>query len=178
MRHAGRSEVIDIRILPAAMPFQRLSYHFDTRLAAPRALAYRWATDYRSNDFDLSGIRATRKVEKLADDLILLTDSFTDDPFDARPGARTVKIKLVHLFPDRWMWVSTHMAGPAKYSQFLYELRSRGSRSSTLHFTGNQVEFVTRRPTRSSLARRTRELRREDSQLWSQLAAALANDLA
>ncbi len=165
-----------MRFLPAAMPFQRLSYHFDTKLAAPRARAYRWATDYRSNDFDLSGIQGTRTVEHLADDLILLTDSFTDDPFDARPGARTVKVKLVHLFPDRWMWTSTHVAGPAKYSQFLYELESRGSGASTLHFTGSQVESVARRPTRSSLARRAQELRREDAHLWSQLAAALAHD--
>jgi len=157
------------------MPFQRLSYHFDTKLAAPRREAYRWATDYRSDDFDLSGINAERKVEKLTDDLILLTDSFKDDPFDARPGARTVKVKLVHLYPEQSRWTSTHVAGPAKYSQFLYELTPRGAHGSTLHFHGNQVEFVDRRPTPSSLRRRAQELRREDSQLWARLSAALAN---
>jgi hypothetical protein len=160
------------------MALQRLTYRFDTRLAASRPRAYRWATDYRPNDFELSGIKGSRKVEPLADDLILLTDSFEADPFDPRPGARTVKIKLVHLFPDRWRWTATHLAGPAKYSQFLYELASRGPAASTLHFTGNQVEPVDARPTQSSIRRRAQELRREDSQLWASLSAALARDLS
>jgi hypothetical protein len=159
------------------MPLQRVSYHFSTNLAAGRPRAYRWATDYRSNDFELSDINATRKVEKLANDLILLTDSFKADPFSARPGSPTVKVKLVHLFPDEWKWSSTHVAGPAKYSQFLYELTPRGPGASILHFSGNQVESVARRPTPSSIRLRAQELRREDSQLWVRLSAALARDL-
>ena len=158
------------------MPYHRVSYQFTTPLAAPRPRAYRWATDYRPDDFALTDLRVTRKVETLTDDLVLLTDSFQDDPFDPRPGAKTVKVKLVHLFPDRWMWTSTHVAGPAQYSQFLYRLTPRGGSASTLHFAGNQVEFVARRPTRASVLRRTRELMREDSHLWDQFAAALARD--
>ncbi|MGA8303855.1 MAG: hypothetical protein WA691_10180 [Thermoplasmata archaeon] len=160
------------------MPFQRLTYHFATELAASRPHAYRWATDYRSNDFDLSDVKGRRKVEKLTDDLILLTDSFDDDPFDSRQGARTVKVKLVHLFPDRWMWTSTHVAGPAKYSQFLYQLTARGPTASTLHFTGNQVELLKGRPNRTSIQRRAQELKREDSHLWAQFSAALARELS
>jgi hypothetical protein len=160
------------------MPLQRVTYHFTTKLAAPRPKAYRWATDYRPTDFRLGGLQATRKVERLAENLILLTDSFDEDPFDSRAGARTVKVKLVHLYPDRWAWTSTHVSGPAQYSQFLYELTPRGSRASTLHFTGNQVERVTARPSRASIAQRARELRREDSQLWVRLAAALAKESA
>jgi hypothetical protein len=168
-----------IALHPLTLPdmrFQRLTYHFTTKLAAPRARAYRWATDYRSSDFELSGLKATRKVERLTEDLILLTDSFDEDPFDPRQGARTVKVKLVHLFPDRWMWTSTHVSGPAQYSQFLYELSPRGPAACVLHFTGNQVEPVDRRSTRSSITRRTRELKFEDSQLWARLSAALAKE--
>ncbi len=160
------------------MPLQRLRYRFATKLAASRPRAYRWATDYRPDDFELAEIKGSRKVEKLTDDLILLTDSFEEDPFDPRPGARTVKIKLVHLFPYRWMWTSTHVSGPAKYSQFLYELTPRGPAASTLHFTGNQVEPVDTRPTQGSMRRRARKLKREDSQLWARLSAALARDLS
>ena len=160
------------------MPFQRLTYRFTTKLAAPRPWAYRWATDYRSDDFKLSGLKATRKVEKLTEDLVLLTDSFDEDPFDPRRGARTVKVKLVHLFPDRWMWTSTHVSGPAQYSQFLYELTPRGPVACTLHFTGNQVEPINRRPTPASITRRTQELKREDSQLWARLSAALASEFS
>lgn len=160
------------------MAMQRLTYRFTTDLAAPRPWAYRWATDYRPTDFQLSGIPATRKVERLATNLILLTDSFDSDPFDPRPGVRTVKEKLVHLYPYRWAWTSTHVSGPARYSQFLYELTPRGKTACTLHFTGSQVEAVKARPTPSSIARRTHELEREDSQLWVRLATALAEDFS
>jgi len=158
------------------MALQRLTYHFTTKLAAPRPEAYRWATDYRPTDFRLSGLKATRKVEHIARHLILLTDSFDVDPFDSRPGARTVKVKLVHLYPDRWAWTSTHVSGPAQYSQFLYELTPRGPGASTLHFTGSQVERVDGRSSPTSIAQRTRELKREDSQLWARLSAALAKE--
>lgn len=160
------------------MPFQRLTYRFTTKLAAPRPRAYRWATDYRANDFERAGLKATRSVQKLTGDLILLTDTFDEDPFDSRPGARTVKVKLVHLYPDRWMWTSTHVAGPAQYSQFLYRLTPRGSRACSLEFTGSQVEHVDRTLPPRSVARRARELRREDSQLWVRLSAALAKEFA
>jgi len=158
------------------MPFQRLTYHFTTKLPVPRPRAYRWATDYRSTDLRLAGLKATRKVERLAENLVLLTDSFDADPFDSRRGSRTVKTKLIHLYPDRWSWTSTHVAGPALYSQFLYELTPRGPAACTLHFTGSQVERCSRAPTRSLIARRTRELRREDSQLWARLSAALEKE--
>ena len=160
------------------MPLQRLTYRFTTKLAAPRAIAYRWATDYESSDFQLGGLKGRRKVERLAPNLILLTDSLDEDPFDSRHSAGTVKVKLVHLYPDRWGWTSTHVSGPAQYSQFLYELKPRGSRGCSLLFTGSQVERVSRTPTKASLERRTRELRHEDSQLWVRLSASLSKDLA
>ena len=114
----------------------------------------------------------------LAENLILLTDRFEVDPFSSRRGVRTVKEKLVHLYPDQWSWTSTHVSGPARYSQFLYELVPRGSAASTLHFTGSQVERTTRPVTRSSIDQRTRRLRREDSKLWARFAIEIARDLA
>jgi len=158
------------------MPLQRLTYRFHTRLPVSRPRAYRWATDYRSTDLQLAGLKATRRVERLTTNLILLTDTFGSDPFNSRPGARTEKRKLVHLYPDRWAWTSTHLSGPAKHSQFLYKLTPRGPGACTLDFTGSQVEQVDRVPTASSLERRARELKREDSRLWARFAAALAQD--
>jgi hypothetical protein len=180
--HSSSSDPGEV-IVPASliglnMPLQRLTYHFTTKLPVPRPKAYRWATDYRATDFRLSGLKATRKVEHLAKDLILLTDSFDADPFDSRPGARTLKVKLVHLYPDCWAWTSTHVSGPAQYSQFLYELTPRGPGACTLHFTGSQVERAEGRPSRASVAQRTGELKREDSQLWVRLSAALAKEPA
>jgi hypothetical protein len=160
------------------MPLQRLTYRFTTILPVPRARAYRWSTDYGASDLKLAGLRASRKVELLAKDLILLTDSFDADPFNSQRGARTVKRKLVHLYPDRWAWVATHVSGPALHSQFLYKLTPRGPAACMLHFTGSQVEKVARPPTRSSLEHRARELRREDSQLWARFSAAIAKETA
>jgi hypothetical protein len=156
------------------MPLQRVRYQFTAKLPVSRAQAYRWATDYRATDLKLGGLEASRKVERLTTDLVLLTDSFDADPFDRTAGARSVKMKLVHLYPDRWEWTSTHLSGPATHSQFLYKLTPRGASGSTLHFTGSQVEKVDRPPTPSSLRRRAQELRREDSKLWARFSAALA----
>jgi len=160
------------------MPLQRLTYSFSTRLPVSRARAYRWATDYRPTDLSRVGLKAKRKVRHLAEDLILLTDSFEVDPFNSRRGARTVKVKLVHLYPGQWSWTSTHVSGPARYSQFLHELVRRGSAASTLHFTGSQVEQATRPLTRSSIDRRARQLKREDSELWARFSIEIAKDLA
>jgi hypothetical protein len=158
------------------MAVRRACYRFTVRLRAPRAWAYRWLTDYRPDDLHSIGQNADRVVEKLADDLFLLTDEYRADPFDARQGARTVKAKLVQLYPKEWMWVSTHVSGPARYSQFRYELFPRGRTSCTLRFTGVQVEKVARRPTARSLAERSRVLRREDSAGWRRYAAAVARE--
>jgi hypothetical protein len=155
------------------MPLQRLTYRFTTKLPVSRARAYRWATDYHPSDLKLAGIRATRKIERLTEGLVLLTDSFDADPFTSQRGARTVKKKLIHLYPDRWAWTSTHVSGPARHSQFLYELEPRGPSACVLHFTGSQVEEVTDPPTRASVTRRARTLQREDSKLWARFAAAL-----
>ena len=155
---------------------QRVSYGFSLTLPAPRAWAYRWATDYQASDLELMGARARRRVAKLAPDLVLLTDSFRADPFDPRPGRRSVKQKLVHLYPGRWAWVSTHVSGPAMYSQFVYELLPRGRRSCRLRFTGTQVERVRNRPTSRSVSMRARALRREDAVGWRRFAQAIRRD--
>jgi len=158
------------------MPVQRLTYSFATRLPVSRARAYRWATDYRPTDLSRAGLKAKRKVQHLSQNLILLTDSFEADPFNSRRGARTVKKKLVHLYPERWAWTSTHVSGPARYSQFLYELVPRGPRACLLRFTGSQVERTNRVPAPASIDRRTRQLKREDSGLWPRFSVEIAKD--
>jgi len=155
------------------MPLQRVSYQFRVRLPVGRRAAYEWATDYRSDDFEIMGFRGGRNVEHLADGLVLLTDSFEDDPFDAKAGSRTTKVKLVHLFPERWAWTATHVSGPARFSQFLYQLTPNGAHASTLEFRGNQVEQVGAPLTASRLRARAQELRREDSELWRRLSREL-----
>jgi hypothetical protein len=160
------------------VPLQRVTYQFTKPLAAPRDRAYAWATDYRPSDFRIARFSGTRQVDWLAENLVLLTDTFREDPFNATRGAPTVKVKLVHLYPTRWSWTATHLSGPARYSQFLYRLSAHGPAASALHFMGSQVEEVDHAPDRAALLARGRELRREDSGLWDRLSAALAKELA
>jgi hypothetical protein len=160
------------------VPLQRVPYSFTIRLPATRDRAFRWATDYRSGDLSLMGFEGRRKVENLTKNLILLTDSFDSDPFGVTPGGRVTKVKLVHLLPERRAWTSTHVVGPTRYSQFLYELVPEGRQSCRLHYTGFQVERAPRTAAGRSIAQRARELRFEDYRAWRRLAADLRRDLA
>ncbi|MGP8072613.1 MAG: hypothetical protein ACLPZM_05740 [Thermoplasmata archaeon] len=154
------------------MPLQRITYQFTTRLPVSSDRAYRWATDYRADDLELMGFRARRRVRVLAVDSVLLTDSFLSDPFGVKPGGRVVKVKLVHFLPRFKAWTSTHITGPTRHSQFLYEIVPTGRTTSMLHYTGIQVERVAHRSTALSRARRARELARIDSGSWKRLAVA------
>jgi hypothetical protein len=158
------------------MVLQRIRYGFSMRLPAPRDWTYRWATDYRPGDFDIMGLKARRRVEQLSTDLVLLTDSFNVDPFHTGPATGSVKEKLVHLYPATYSWTSTHISGPAKFSQFLYELSPDGSRSSKFRYTGAQVEQTRSAPTRSSVAARARTLRTEDVKIWRNLRKSIAGE--
>ena len=167
----GRSPFVSSEL--ATMPWQRTSYGFTIRLPAARSRAFRWATDYQPDDLHLMGFSARRKVRKLAKETILLTDTFVSNPLGRRPRVRAVKVKLVHRYPRRWMWTGTHMSGPTRHSQFLYELTPVGVNACRLRFTGVQVEHVTHQVTAESMSRRARELTLEDSATWRRLARAL-----
>ena len=153
------------------MPLERTVYRFRQRLLASRRSAFHWATDYRPGDLALMGEDGRRQVKKLAPDLILLTDRFRT------PRGSIVKEKLVHLLPDRWAWTSTHLSGPSRHSQFLYELRPLGKKSCELQFTGLQVDRVRRPLSGMARKRRVLQLLREDSGAWRRLGAAIHLDL-
>lgn len=153
------------------MSLERIPYGFTVLLPVNRERAFRWATDYEPNDLELMGERGRRKVESLAKRTLLLTDVFET------PGGRITKTKLVHLLPERYAWTNTHLTGPSRYSQFLYELRPEGRTRCRLRFTGLQVERSRRPSTPARVARRAEQLAREDSQAWRRLARAMARDL-
>ena len=153
------------------MPLEQIPYRFTVLLPASRDRAFRWATAYEPNDPELMGERGHRKIERLANRTLLLTDVFDT------PNGRVTKTKLVHLLPDRYTWTNTHLAGPSRYSQFLYELKPAGRNRCRLRFTGLQVDRVRRRSTPARVARRAKQLAREDSQAWRRLARAMAREL-
>ncbi len=152
------------------MTLWETDYCFRVTLPASCARAYRWATDYRAGDLELMGIAGRRHVEHFSDRTVLLTDRLRT------PRGPVTKVKLVHLIPERFAWTATHLAGPIRHSQFLYELEPAGRNRCRLRYTGLQIDHVRGRPGAAFRAARTKELAREDSAAWRRLARALGRD--
>ncbi len=153
------------------MPLIAFDYRFTSRLPASADAAYRWAVDYAPDDPARMGQQGRRRIEIVAPRTILLTDTIVQD------GRTVTKKRLVRLRPRDRAWTNTHVGGPTRHSQFFYRIVPRGRRASSLEFIGLQVERAPRSLTSAQLARRAREVAREDADLWRQLARAMASEL-
>lgn len=152
------------------MPANSLVFSFSVPLPASADRAYRWATDYRPDDPAIMGLDGDRRVDTLAPDTLLLTDTI-------REGRRTVrKVRLVRLMPKERAWTNTHLEGPYRHSQFLYRIVPRGRSSSCLEYKGLQIEHGRRLSSRE-LLRRAREVRRGDRKSWTLIVRAMRADL-
>ncbi|MGC4115132.1 MAG: hypothetical protein QM765_11095 [Myxococcales bacterium] len=149
------------------MPLISLHFTFTQRFRLPAREVYAWATDFSQDDPDVMGLSGSRRVEHLAPDTVLLTDRFGPQ------GKRVTKKKLVRLYPERMSWTNTHLAGPNRHSQFLYELVSDGPRACHLVFTGSQVNYPAKAPSAKELKAMVDQVREDDAALWKRLAAAL-----
>jgi len=147
-------------------------YRFLVNLPAGADAAYRWATDYRPDDPARMGQVGRRRIERLAEGTLLLTDAVRT------PTGTVTKRRLVRLRPRQRSWTNTHLAGPTVHSQFLYRIVPRGPRRSTLEFIGLQVERAPRSLSRAELAARARTVAREDAATWRRLVREMAQDLA
>ncbi len=154
------------------MPLVSLSYRFTVLLPLPPEAAFHWATDFRPDDLALTGQTGTRTVEWIADDALFLTDTLRT------PRGPVTKRRLVRLLPERLAWTNTHLSGPTRYSQYLYELTPVGRRRSRLTFTILQLERSARRPSAAARAARARTVAREDAHTWRTFARAMARDHA
>ncbi len=149
-----------------------LRYHFSQNLAAPPLEAYKWCTNYDPNDISLMQQKGKREITHLTEGSIFLTDTFF-------AGKKTVtKEKLVHLYPDRLSWTNTHLSGPNKYSQFLYEIKPAKGSLSKLNYYGLQMEY--QEPIKlgkSELEARETAQRNEDAAIWKILAKEMEKEL-
>lgn len=143
----------------------RFSQHFDF----PPRRAYDWCTDYDPGDIALGGQRGERRIRRLNEDTLVLTDTY----FQGR--GRVVKRRLVKLYPKSLSWTNTRISPEGRHSQFLYQiLPERGG--SRLVFTGSQMfDGTATASRRAALAKR---IAKEDSAEWRVLARAMAKDLA
>jgi hypothetical protein len=148
-----------------------LCYRFSQRFGVSAHAAYQWCVDYSPDDPSLMGeVNAKRGVTWIAEDVVLLKETFHTN------SGIVEKQKLVHLYPDRLMWVSTHISGLNKYSQFIYEIRPDGDGGSRLEFIAHHIEHQENLTCQEQKAL-TDRLCTEDSDLWKRLAKAMEKEL-
>ena len=148
-------------------------YHFSQRFNAPASDAFEWATDYGPGDLALMGEGGRRSVKALSDDVVILTDLF-----HVRGKGRVTKEKLVRIYGERLFWTSTHLTGPNRHSQFLYQIAQEGNDMSRLDFTGSQVFHDEKEPPAQMIRSMARTLTKEDSLAWRRLARAMEKDFS
>lgn len=143
-------------------------YHFRQDFPVPAKEAFDWCTDYNPKDHSLMGYsNSTRAVTKDSEGCIILTDTFHTD------SGSIEKQKLVQLYPDQLFWVNTHLTGPNKHSQFLYQISSDQKGGSYLDFTALHLEYGSKEDANTLAAR----LCHADAGMWKLLAKAMTDEL-
>lgn len=146
-----------------------INYHFSQLFRLPANRAYEWCTNFHQSDLELMHERGKRRIEKLTNDTYILTDTFY-----LKRGTISKK-KLVRLHLSQMAWTNTYLAGPKKYSQFLYKIVPVGKNRSRLDFVGLQLEPQVM--TRMQAAAFALKVRKEDSRSWRLLARAMEKEL-
>jgi hypothetical protein len=147
-------------------------YHFAQKFAVSAKKAFDWCTDYDPGDRVLMGEEnAERKISRISDSTIILTDTFQIG------GERVEKQKLVQLYPDQLFWTATHLTGPVKFSQFLYQITPDGENASKLDFTGLFLDYGHEKLGKSETKKVAEQLCKDDAWGWKLLAKAMEKDL-
>jgi hypothetical protein len=153
-----------------AMPVS-VQYHFSIRFRVPAKKAYEWCTSFDPSDHTLMGDEnAQRKITHITDNVLLLTDTFHTQSDDVE------KQKLVQLYSDQMFWTSTHLTGPNKHSQFLYQISAEGDAASKLEFKANHLEYPKENLDKAHVKLLAEKLCKEDSEAWKLLAKAMTKD--
>ena len=153
------------------MPVTSVRFRFRQPFRVPAKAAYEWCTDFKPSDARFFDQKWRRKVRRVAEDAIVLTET-------TWPEGRTRVIqRLVRLSPQDLAWTNTHVSGPFRNSQYWYRIVPDGARRSHLEFTGMRL---VRTPSSLSAAETTRlaeQERRSDSALWRRIAPVLEREL-
>ena len=150
-----------------------IQYHFVQQFPISAQEAYTWCTDFDQADHSLMGDEnARRQITRITDNTLILTDVFHI------AGERIEKQKLVQLYSDKYRWTSTHLTGPIKYSQFIYEISSISKNASCLDFTGLFIDYGREKLDSISREKIAKQLIEEDSCVWKLLAEAMEQDLS
>ena len=149
-------------------------YHFQQHFKASAPKAFEWCTTYTPKDHELMGeTGVSRKVENITDRTIILIDTFN-------PGTdnQIEKKKLVQIYPETLSWISTHLNGPARYSQFTYMITAGAVDNSHLDFTGLLLDYNNEKMSEADAAKQAGTACRKDAESWVLLAKAMEQELS
>lgn len=151
---------------------QPIKYQFIQRFNLPARKAYEWCTDFTPQDPVLMQEEASREVKAITENTFILTDKIQVG------GETIIKQKLVCLYPNRLMWTSTHLTGPAKHSQFIYEIKSVTRSRSRLKFTALHLARDLREGiAKTHIEQLSKKLRKADSEVWKNLAREMEKEI-
>lgn len=152
-----------------------IRYRFSQPFNFPAETAYQWCTDFAPDDWGRMGKEGTRKIKRINEDTLILTDTvITGEGKGRRP---VTKQRLVRLNSDRMAWTNTHLTGPNKHSQFWYHIVEEAEDRSRLDFTGLQINYDGKRRSPKGIEEMAAELRADDSRGWKLLAKEMQRDL-
>jgi hypothetical protein len=118
----------------------------------------------------LMGRKGSRQIRKISNDVIILTDII----FNGRKSV--TKKKLIRLDAKKLFWSNTHLTGPNKYSQFLYQIIPM-KQKSRLAFTGLQANYSKTKVSQKVIKLIENRVKEEDSAIWKRLAKRMDDDL-
>lgn len=150
-----------------------INYHFRQHFNVTARKAFEWCTTYTPEDYTLMGeTNGSRKIEHITDQTIILTDTF-----NLGSDNQIEKQKLVQVYPALLLWTSTHISGPAKHSQFIYQITEEADDISYLDFTGLLLDYGDKKLSESETAKLVEQTCKEDAKAWELLASAMEQEL-
>jgi len=147
-------------------------YSFEQQFKVPAQKAYRWCTSYTPEDPALMGEeKVTREIQPVTKEVVILVDTYSADAGDVK------KQRLVCLYPDKLWWTSTHLSGPNRYSQFLYQIVPENEASCDLIFVGLHLEYSLKDASQREIERISNRRRKIDSEVWKKLASKMEEEI-
>lgn len=147
-----------------------IHYEFIQKFNVSAQRAFVWCTDYRPDDMKLmKEENATRRVQRIANDVLILFDTFVNNERKS-----IEKQKLVCIYPKRLTWTSTHLTGPNKHSQFIYEVTALAEGKSQLKFTALSLDYENRN--KEDTERKSKAVKKLDAEKWKLLAEEMEKD--
>jgi len=146
-------------------------YEFSQPFQVPAAQAFSWCTDYDPDDHKLMGNRGFRKVTRVSDDTVILEDTLYQQ------GKAVTKKKVIKIDKERMTYFNFHLTGANRNSLYFYKIIPEGDGKSRLEYTGYELTYPNRAPTRKQLAATAEADAVTRTKEWGLLAKAMERDV-